>query len=950
MLEVKNLVKTYRPKKGLPVHAINDISLKIEETGLVFVLGKSGSGKSTLLNLLGGLDKYDSGDIIIKGKSTKAFKQSDFDSYRNTYVGFIFQEYNILDDFSVGANIALAIELQGRKATNEEVSDILETLDLSGFGTRRTNELSGGQKQRIAIARALVKKPEIILGDEPSGALDSETGKQLFQTLKKLSKDKLVIIVSHDRETAETFGDRIIEFSDGKIINDVTKRNVTSDDNTIQYDQNKGLEIKEGYKLTEEDLKMINNYLEKEKQLIITKKTTLITNENNSEMFVPTEEVKTKAYNEDFKMIKSKLPSKMAFKMGASGLNHKKFRLFFTILLSLVAFTLFAVADSMASYNKIDATVNSIIDGNVDYASISKNKVITIETEDYTDVYSESVNLNKNDINKLNNDLGRPINITFRGVYNGGLNEYDSLSFSNNVLNNANSNFYLRKFSGLAEFTRNELSTMGFTITGNMPTNDNEIAITKYVFEHFQTFGYKLNGTEVEANNINVFNDIIGKSIEIQDWNNNFNETFTITAVVDTKFNTERYDDLKNSNQLSMSDAFLIQEFNTVVEYGFHAIGFVNTGYIERKTANNNEDLIRMSNNLRLELFDRNDNYKNNISEVAKLSSFTESDIIFFDTNKTSLNNNEIIISSVVLEWFNLTLNFRGNNEPISNVFATIINEAINNAPSGSDEKLVIQQAWNNEITPLIQSQLNSVDIITKLNYYYSDPEEINGKIVGIFPILNYNDSTYFNTTIVDDNMHTRIKSYSSQGDFKFAIATMPERRSDIREIALFTNRKPTDNTTYSLLNSTSPTLEMANNLVESVAKVFLYIGIGFAVFSALMLSNFIGTSVARKKREIGILRALGARSNDVFKIFFYESLIIAIINFIIASAASLVTIYFINNSLRNDAGLQVTIFNFGIRQIILLLAISVLVAFIASYIPVRGIARKRPVDAISNK
>lgn len=157
MLEAINLCKVYKPKKGVPVKALDGISLRFPEKGMVFLLGKSGSGKSTLLNLLGGLDKYDSGEIIIKGVSSKDFKQQYFDSYRNTYVGFIFQEYNILDEFSVGANIALAIELQGRKATDEEINNILREVDLEGYGDRKPNELSGGQKQRVAIARALIR-------------------------------------------------------------------------------------------------------------------------------------------------------------------------------------------------------------------------------------------------------------------------------------------------------------------------------------------------------------------------------------------------------------------------------------------------------------------------------------------------------------------------------------------------------------------------------------------------------------------------------------------------------------------------------------------------------------------------------------------------------------------------------------------------------------------------
>ena len=136
MLEAKNLVKIYKPKRGVPVKALDKVSLKFPDKGMVFLLGKSGSGKSTLLNLLGGLDKYNEGDIVIKGVSSKDFKQKHFDSYRNTYVGFIFQEYNVLEEFSVGANIGLALELQGKKATDEEINRILKEVDLEGYGNR----------------------------------------------------------------------------------------------------------------------------------------------------------------------------------------------------------------------------------------------------------------------------------------------------------------------------------------------------------------------------------------------------------------------------------------------------------------------------------------------------------------------------------------------------------------------------------------------------------------------------------------------------------------------------------------------------------------------------------------------------------------------------------------------------------------------------------------------
>ena len=158
MLEVKDLVKVYKTKGGAEVRALDGVSLRFEEKGMVFLLGRSGSGKSTLLNVCGGLDSPDSGEIIVKGKSSKDFSAGDFDSYRNTYVGFIFQEYNILSEFSVEDNIALALELQGKQKDKAEIARILEQVDLTDFAKRKPNTLSGGQKQRVAIARALVGK------------------------------------------------------------------------------------------------------------------------------------------------------------------------------------------------------------------------------------------------------------------------------------------------------------------------------------------------------------------------------------------------------------------------------------------------------------------------------------------------------------------------------------------------------------------------------------------------------------------------------------------------------------------------------------------------------------------------------------------------------------------------------------------------------------------------
>ncbi|MEG2116532.1 MAG: ABC transporter ATP-binding protein, partial [Clostridia bacterium] len=266
MLEVIHLYKTYKSKKSTDTEALSDISLKLGDSGLVFVLGKSGSGKSTFLNVLGGLDSFDKGEIIINGRSSNEFKASDFDSYRNTFLGFVFQDFNILEGFSVGKNISLALQLQDLKVDKDAVSNILKQVDLEGFENRKPNELSGGQKQRVAIARALIKNPSVIFADEPTGALDSATGRQVFDTLKKLSKDKLIVVVSHDRDFAEEYGDRIIELKDGKVISDITRNERKAKAHQeIEILDKMIIKLPKGFHLTEEHIDKINKIIDRAK-------------------------------------------------------------------------------------------------------------------------------------------------------------------------------------------------------------------------------------------------------------------------------------------------------------------------------------------------------------------------------------------------------------------------------------------------------------------------------------------------------------------------------------------------------------------------------------------------------------------------------------------------------------------------------------------------------------
>ena len=229
MIEISNINKKYTSKTKEDVLAIQDVNLKFNTTGLVFILGKSGSGKSTFLNILGGLDSANTSRIFLNGKKLNRFNETILSEYRNTYIGFVFQEYNLFDNLNVYDNVALALEMQNKDFDPQTVLDILKKVDLEGFEERELDELSGGQKQRVAVARALVKDPEVILADEPTGNLDSETSEQIFELFKEISKKKLVICVSHDAEYAYKYADRIIEISDGRVIRD-TQPEVVEDD------------------------------------------------------------------------------------------------------------------------------------------------------------------------------------------------------------------------------------------------------------------------------------------------------------------------------------------------------------------------------------------------------------------------------------------------------------------------------------------------------------------------------------------------------------------------------------------------------------------------------------------------------------------------------------------------------------------------------------------------
>lgn len=221
MLELKDIKKDY-VSGDTAVHALKGVSLQFRDSEFVAILGQSGCGKTTMLNIVGGLDRYTSGDLVINGVSTKEYKDRDWDSYRNHSVGFVFQSYNLIPHQDVLSNVELALTLSG-VSKSERRTRAIAALEQVGLGDqlhKKPNQMSGGQMQRVAIARALVNNPSIVLADEPTGALDSETSVQVMEILKNVAKDRLVVMVTHNPDLAADYADRIVRFKDGVVVDD----------------------------------------------------------------------------------------------------------------------------------------------------------------------------------------------------------------------------------------------------------------------------------------------------------------------------------------------------------------------------------------------------------------------------------------------------------------------------------------------------------------------------------------------------------------------------------------------------------------------------------------------------------------------------------------------------------------------------------------------------------
>ena len=518
MLQLKHIVKNY-VAGDTTVKALKGVSVDFRESEFVSILGPSGCGKTTLLNIVGGLDRYTSGDLIINGKSTKEFKDSDWDTYRNHSIGFVFQSYNLISHLSVLGNVELALSLSGvsKKERKKLALNALKEVGLKDQANKKPNQLSGGQMQRVAIARALVNDPDIILADEPTGALDSKTSAQVMNILKKISTNKLIIMVTHNAELANAYSSRIISMTDGTIINDNNPYKIENE-NTEETSLNENLE------------------------------------ENKTELNNTNKEVSTEPNKNETKKPRRKKLKKSAMGYGTalslSGKNllSKKGRTFMTSFAgsigSIGVALVLAISNGFTNYiNKLQSDtlsgypiaistvavdLNTITDGSLadnerpqefpdgdeiivnepsnNYISFSHYNFISPEFINYVKEYE------KNDNNKTINDISfsyaSPLNILTK---KGDSVVKVSTNITNSVVSGSTSAAF---YEGLP--SKSFIESQYDVLYGSYPTNKFEVALVISSTNQMQKSMLDALGIEYTANesgyeNIN-FSDIVGEN------------------------------------------------------------------------------------------------------------------------------------------------------------------------------------------------------------------------------------------------------------------------------------------------------------------------------------------------------------------------------------------------------------------------------------------------------
>lgn len=823
MLELKKITKIYETG-SFKQTALNDITINFRKSEFVSILGPSGSGKTTLLNIIGGLDKYTSGDLIINKLSTKKFNDSDWDTFRNHRVGFVFQSYNLISHQTILSNVELALTLSGVPKTErtKRAKKALEQVGLKDHVDKLPNQLSGGQMQRVAIARALVNDPEILLADEPTGALDTETSKEIMKLLKDVSKKKLVIMVTHNQELAEKYSTRIISIKDGKIINDTNaydgKINTKQDKETIKTKTKKtSMSFKTALSLS------FNNLLTKKGRTILT------------------------AFAGSIGIIGISLILSLS-----TGVNNYIARVQEDTLTSYPISIESATADmstmltDLANQNKREKHQDKLIYSNDIMSSMVESMSSQIKTNNLTE-FKKYLEENSDELDQYANDIKYTYNLDLQ-IYK---KETDKI-------------------------TKLNPSTV------------------------FQSFGFNyqqetspMNSNQYMENRMNVFN-------ELSENKNLLKKTYDILA---GKL-PEHYNEV----------VLIADSYGEISDYALYSIGIKDQAELTKMTEKimKGEKLEKTTQTS----YTYDELLNTEFTLVLNTDYYQKQESIWVDKSSDESYMKKLIDKS-------LTLKVVGIIKPNEESSITTSGEV------GYTKELtdyVIENINNSEIA---KEQLKNTDKSVLTNTNFSN--------------INTYEMTLASLGIVSLDTPKTINIYPK--DFK--------SKEDIIKIIDKYNKEKENNKEKDLVITYTDYVGILMNSITTIVDVISYVLIAFVSISLIVSSIMIGVityiSVLERTKEIGILRAIGARKKDISRVFNAETFITGLISGVLGIIITIILNIPINIIIKNLSGIN-NVSSLPPLAAIILIAISVFLTVVAGLIPSSYASKKDPVVALRSE
>ncbi len=909
MLQIKSISKRY-VTGALKQTALDEVSLNLRDNEFVAVLGPSGSGKTTLLNIIGGLDRYDSGDLIINGISTKKYKDRDWDSYRNHTIGFVFQSYNLIEHQSILSNVEIALTISGvkRKERRLRAKQALEKVGLGDQLHKRPNQLSGGQMQRVAIARALVNNPDILLADEPTGALDTETSVQVMELLKEVARDRLVVMVTHNPELAEEYSNRIVNIRDGKIVGDTNPYEVDEAELGTAVHKNMG----------KSSMSLLTSLSLSFKNLLTKKARTLLTSFAGSIGIIGIALILalSTGVNNYIVDVQKDTMSSYPILLESQTMD----------LTSLVELTNSAVSD----LENLDHDLNAVYSDGT--ALELESSLSTSFTENNLTGFKKYLDDESSEIHKYIGENG--IVYSYSPAFEVFTYDPDDV-----LLNTDGSTLYASKGTEMLNMEKEMIENMGMSADSMMG---------------FNNFDELLPGQ-----NGNLISGIIYDNYEViyGDWPKDYNEVIlvlnerneipTSTLYQLGLLSSADYEELMKKIDAGEKVEIETESF-TYEEMCSKEFTLIPQCDLYRELDNGNfeffgnsladvEEIMDSSMKLRItgviKPIEDADNLSitSNIAYTRALTEYLIDHTDNSDVVKAQLANTEINVLN------NLKFAPEDDKERMEDTKTYLTQMGVSDKARICKDMLSMMYMQNPDMAQQMM-RMGETELAAMLDSYLMNPED--EVLLSIY-------DRYISTGDYDDNMTafgvvsvdapTSIALYCDSFEAKDSITRCIDKYNE----GVTEENKITFTDYIGLLLSSVTTIV---NVISYVLIAFVSVSL---VVSSIMIGIITYISVLERTKEIGILRAVGASKRNISQVFLSETFIIGLCAGLLGVGVTLLLLIPANAIIHSVAGTAIVSAALPVNAAVILVLLSVILTAFAGLFPARKAARKDPVTAL---